>query len=175
MNALLQAVLGDSISAPARSFALAVIYDDIEAHEHATAVYESLLRELPDSAHLTGTWWRTSLLSDLQLARVAARNAAAADLVVVSVHTEREPPLAVKFWFDSWPRHDSHTAALVGLLHPDGLPGATDEWDFFLQDVAQQRGMLYLHGALAAPPEPQSTSRLRLREVEPYIHWGLNE
>jgi hypothetical protein len=175
MNALLQAVVGDSLSAPARSFSLAVLYDDIETHEHATTVYESLLRELPDSAQLTGAWWRTSLLTDLQLARVAARSAATADLVMVSVHTEREPPLVLKFWFDSWPRQGSHPAALVGLLHPDGGPGAAEEWDCFLKDVAQRRGMLYLPGAMSAPSEPESSTRLGLREIEPYTHWGLNE
>jgi len=152
VNALLQAVRRDVFSAPAQSLAIAVIYEDSNTHRQATMVFDALLRDLGDSTPLTATWWRTSLLTDPQLSKSAARAIADADLVMVSVRADRGPSSAIQEWIESWPRQSGRWKALVGLLSDDDEPCA-DAWNDLLRDVAARRGMIYLPGVTSAALE----------------------
>jgi hypothetical protein len=158
---------------------LAVVYEDTDTHREATAVYELLLQELGDNVRINASWWRTSLLGDPKLSKVAARAIGAADLILVSVHNATGPSPLVREWIESWPIDVNHPPRMIGLLH-----GRTEEaygsWDHYLQETARHWGMPYVSGSLAAITEPWSEpahGRAIIDDAigEPYVHWGLNE
>ena len=177
MKELLHGLVGNRFRGSVRSLSLAVVYEDCDTHEQATAVYEGLVRDLDENTRLTATWWRTSLLNDPKLAKVAARAVSLSDLLLISVHDGAEPSSEFQRWVESWPMEAHRAPALMGLLY-----GRTDEtesdWDRYLQAVARRWDMPYLAGSLASIM--QSSSEPGQAEgdghsVEPYVHWGLNE
>jgi hypothetical protein len=158
---------------------MSVVYEDSDTHRQATAFYEFILRQLDESARVTATWWRTSLLGDPKLSRVAARAIAASDLILVSVHDGTELSDLIKGWVDSWPVDSRRPPRMVGLLH-GRVEDSNSDWDDYLQNVARRWNMPYLAGTLStitdpptatAPDESLGTDQ----PVEPYAHWGRNE
>ncbi len=158
---------------------LAVVYEDSETHRQATAAYEFLLQELSENVRINASWWRTSLLGDPKLAKVAARAIAAADLILVSVHNAVGPSPRVREWIEAWPIDVNHPPRMIALLH-----GQTEEvcgsWDQYLRGIAGRWGMPYLSGSLATITEPLSEPVPCQTAIddsigEPYVHWGLNE
>jgi hypothetical protein len=174
---LLRVFVSERCQASTRSIAMAVIYEDCDTHQEATAVFELLLRELAETARVTATWWRTSLLGDSKLFKVAARAVSVSDLIVVSVHDGTEPSPLVKAWVESWSISTDRPPRLVGLLH--GRVDETDsDWERYLGSVARRWRMPFIAGSLAAIVEPASSVMEDLasnRPAEPYAHWGLNE
>lgn len=179
MKELLQALFSERLRASTRSLSLGVVYQDSETHEQATGVYEFLLRELDDSACVTATWWRTSLLVDPKLSNAAARAVGSSHLVLVSVQDRTDPSPLVQRWIESWPIDITQPPGLIALLY-----GRTDQfnssWESYLKRVARGCGMPYLSGSLASithsPVDPRPVELVSSdRIVEPYLHWGLNE
>jgi hypothetical protein len=167
-----------------RSLAVAFIYEDSETHRRATAVYEFLVQELDESAEMKATWWRTSILGDPKLSRVAARAIGASDLIVLAVRIDLKPAPAVQAWIESWPLGNGHPVQLLALLPQErNGPLGPNEWDLFLRHFVTRRGILYLPGTLVtsdAPsemPDPEWTARppAPARVIQPYLHGGLNE
>ena len=153
-----------------------MLYDAIETHRQAAAVYEALLQDLPFDAQLAATWWRIPLAGNPHLAQIAARAIAAADLVIVSVRPEREPPPTLRLWVDSWPPHFRPAAGFAGLLADSGDPRATAQWELWLQETARRRNMLYLSGCPASKPLESGPNDPTLGgRIEPFVHGGLNE
>ena len=190
MKPWLHAFTGSRLPAAVRPLSVAVVYEDSETHRRATAACEFLVRELDENADLTATWWRTSLLNDPKLSRAAARAIGGSDLILLSVHGEREPTAPAKAWVESWPSKTSEPPQLIVLLFEPGHaqinPGG---WGSYLGDLAARRGMSYAAGALsdstgfarALSPDPRAQQSeggpwtVQSRETEPYAHWGLNE
>jgi hypothetical protein len=179
VKALLHAFIDDRFPASLRSLSMSVVYEDSDTHRQATAFYEFILRQLDESACVSATWWRTSLLGDPKLSRVAAHAIAASDLILVSVHDGSEPSNLIKEWVESWPIDSRRPPRMVGLL--DGrVEDSNSDWDEYLQDVARRWNMPYLAGALSTITEPPTaTTRDETMgadpPVQPYAHWGLNE
>lgn len=168
------------------SLAIALIYEDADTHRRATAVYEFLLQQVDEKAKVTASWWPTSLLGDPKLSKVAARSVGEADLVIMSIESQREPASPLRSWMESWPLQPNRQARLVALLDHDEDSGHT-EWDAYLRDLTQRRNMIYLPGSTEAitgshqrPPELHriqvgAPGRMVTRYIEPYVHGGLNE
>jgi hypothetical protein len=179
VKALLHAFIDNRFPASLRSLSMSVVYEDSDTHRQATAFYEFILRQLDESARVTDTWWRTSLLGDPKLSRVAAHAIAASDLILVSVHDGTEPSDLIKGWVDSWPVDRRRPPRMVGLLH-GRVEDSNSEWDEYLQDVARRWHMPYLAGGLSTITEPPTATTPDEmmgagQPVEPYAHWGLNE
>ena len=185
MSPLLHALLRDPFSASVGRLAVAVIYEDSHTHREATVVYELLLKELEENAALTATWWRTSLLGDPKLSRVAARAVAGSDLILISIRANRKPSILLKAWIESWPAHADNSAQLVALLHDRGNHEVTTEWVTYLQEIARMKNLGYLEGSTGlATTSTDCPSRrtvvekvptLNDRRFEPFVHGGLNE
>ena len=79
-----------------------------------------------------------------EMQEIAAEEAAAADLVVISVHQAEDLPDVVKRWADLWLRQKgSHQAVLLALLDPSDAeaPGSTEA---YLRNLARCGGMEFL-------------------------------
>lgn len=180
MNALLHGFAKESVSASVNPLSVAVVYEDSDTHRQATAVWEFLIQQLGDSGDLTATWWRTSLLEDPKLAKVAARAVSNADLILMSMHAQREPEPALKAWVDSLPIAPSARGKLLTILRDSGGESVLNEWVAQLKEWAGRRNVQVLDGTasafteLPAPPQPTPLPGAPLR-IEPYVHGGLNE
>lgn len=184
VNALLHGFAKESFSASVNPLSVAVVYEDSETHRQATAVWEYLIQQLGETGDLTATWWRTSLLGDPKLAKVAARAVSNSDLILMSMHAQREPAPALKSWIDSLPVTSSERGAkLLAILRDRAGDSALNEWVAQLKEWARRRNVRLLDGTasafteLPAPPERERSNPFpspTLR-VEPYSHWGLNE
>jgi hypothetical protein len=88
--------------------------------------------------------WLFSTLRHPELQAIAAEEALAADLIVISVHRTEGLPDEVRRWMELWLRQkSSRPAALVALLDPsaEGAPASTEA---YLQQAAKRGGMEYL-------------------------------
>lgn len=79
-----------------------------------------------------------------ELREIAAEEASASDLIIISVHQAEELPDEVKHWFDLWLSHKGdHHAVLLALLDAEyeQAPGATQT---YLRDAARRGGMKFV-------------------------------
>lgn len=183
MDPLLQALEADPRLGPAKSLALAFLYQDSATRHHSTLAFEFLLQALDESIELSSTWWRLALLSDPKLARTAARAIGQADLIFVAFNSNHEVPARIDAWLDSWQLARSRRPKLVALLGPASALART-HWDARFRLLADRGEILYLPGWFGAglveelPGESgqlDPAAGLEVNRVEPYQHWGLNE
>ncbi len=180
MNALLHGFAKESVAASTHPLSVAVVYEDSDTHRQATAVWEFLIQQLGDSGDLTATWWRTSLLGDPKLAKVAARAVSSADLILMSMHAQREPEPVLRSWVDSLPIAPGARVKLLIILRDRGSESVLNDWVAHLKEWARRRNVQVLDGTAAAfvespptsQPNPMPGPALR---IEPYVHGGLNE
>lgn len=183
MNAFLHGFAKESFSASSRPLSIAVLYEDTDTHHQATAVWEFLVQQLAGEGDMTATWWRTSLLSDPKLARVAARAVASSDLIVISMHAHQKLDPTLKSWLDALPISNVRPNKLVALLRDRGDASALSEGTGFLKEWAGRRNLLLVEGTAAAftrsTPAPVRDGNLPFPtptpRIEPYMHGGLNE
>jgi hypothetical protein len=86
-----------------------------------------------------------------ELLEIAAEEASASDLVIISVHQAEELPDEVKSWIELWLSHiGNNHAVLLALFDPayEQAPGATQT---YLQDVAQRGGLKFQVETREAP------------------------
>jgi hypothetical protein len=163
-----------------RAMSVAFVYEDIDTHTQAEAAYGLLIQEADEEGRLNASWWRTSVLGDPKLCRVAARAISGADLIVLSVHAERSPSSWLMAWIESWPLESGRPVGLVALLNGLDDSAGRSDWDQYLREFASRKGVLYLPGIMSVEQEirpgrfggAESGSN---RVIEPYQHWGLNE
>jgi hypothetical protein len=88
--------------------------------------------------------WLLTELRTTQLRAIAAQEAAAADLVIVSVHHGEALPKEVKSWIDLWlKQRGKRPGVLLALFDPPYL-GTSSSIQACLQEVAQRGHMEFL-------------------------------
>jgi hypothetical protein len=88
--------------------------------------------------------WLLTELRTSQLRAIAAGEAAAADLVIVSVHHSETLPNEVKSWIDLWlKQRGSRPAVLLALFDPLYL-GTSSTMQAYLREVARRGNMEFL-------------------------------
>src|SRR5579862_8010593 len=91
---------------------------DYSAGMHALCLFDSIFAD-PDNNVPRGTQsiWRFDMMGIATLREIAAQEAAAADLVIVSMHAPENLADTVKTWIATWTeRRDHRPGALVLLL-----------------------------------------------------------
>jgi len=101
-------------------------------------------RHLGENCELTHQIWLVNEFWMPQLKEIAAREAASADLIIISVHHAESLSDEVKSWFDLWLRQKgSRQMVLVALFDPlDQGDSSSVRAD--LQATAQRGGMEFL-------------------------------
>ena len=168
---------------------LAVVYEDAPARDLAIRLCDGLARKFEKELDFEFTWWRFKYLSEPEIARQAGRAVAAADLIIVSIHSGDDFPLEVKAWFDGWlSKRALSEGALVLVRAPGDEEGQILSQEAYFRLVAQRANLDYLPFPLAGPT-PRSTDRLREDAFVPdaaashqkpdhQYHssgWGINE
>lgn len=176
MNA---AIEDKNATSPLDICTVVVIYDDLVARTRAMKAGDYLVKQFWENVEMKFHWWRTDFLRDLNLAQVAARNAIAADFLVVCVSDNETAPALLEAWFETWvTRRTGREGALLDLSTDSAQGG-------FLRELCVRGRFDYLAPAPAGTHSPRTTNAREMslpaateaqpRHFRPPSHFGLNE
>ena len=110
-----------------------------------------LAKQLGESCELNQQIWLLSELRMAQLRAIAATEAAAADLVIISVHHAEGLPNELQAWIDLWlPQKRKQRALLLALFDPV-YSGVSATLRASLEEVARKGHMEFLAQSEDAP------------------------
>jgi hypothetical protein len=128
----------------AKRLALLAIFEDSVTGMRVKEFCQGLSRNLGEQCQIVEHVWLFNTLRLRELQEIAAEEASASDLVVLSVHQAEGLPDDVKNWIDLWLRQQSaHRAVLVALLDPP-YEGASGPTEAYLEEIATRGGMEFL-------------------------------
>jgi hypothetical protein len=164
-----------------------IAYEDLETGKRAMKTYEYMVQHLGDQCLFANQMWKFDVLAVPKLNEIAAKDAAAAEIIIVSAHAGAQLPAEVKAWTELWLSYGTRASALVGLFGNESVENPVRQYlagvarrakiEFFCQPglwpgaaKAQNNGMRTWtrgdasHAFLANVPEKPAVS-----------HWGINE
>ena len=105
---------------------------------------QSLCRDLGVGCRIVEHVWLFNTFRLRELQQIAAEEAAASDLIIVSAHRAAALPDEVRDWIELWLRPIvRHPAVLIALLDPIE-EGAANPLQDYLRDVAKRGRMEFL-------------------------------
>jgi len=130
----------DSVDLDVNStFNVVIAYEDFETGKHAKKTYDFLADNLGHDCRFTNQMWKFEVLSIPKLREIAAKDAANADIVMISCHGRDLPP-EVRAWLELWLAEPTHPIALVALFDRAN-PEDTAEVRSYLASVATRGQM----------------------------------
>jgi hypothetical protein len=136
----------------AKRLVLLATFEDSVTGMRVKEFCQGLSRHMGPECQIVEHIWLFSTFRLRELQEIAAEEASAADLVIVSVHQDESLPDEVKTWIDLWLAHKGarHTV-LLALLDSgyEEVPGPTQT---YLQDTARRGGMEFLVESGDVPP-----------------------
>ena len=128
----------------AKQLSLLTAFEDSATGTRVKEFRQELARHLGDHCQLIEHVWIFSTFRLRELQEIAAEEASAADLVIISMHDAESLPEEVKGWIELWLRlKGTRKAVLLALLDPvpNGAPGALEA---YLQESARRGGLEFL-------------------------------
>jgi uncharacterized protein YcaQ len=127
-----------------KRIAVSAVHEDSATGARADEFCQGLLRSLGRSCEFTKEMWLLTELRTAQLRAIAAREAAEADLVIISVHHAEALPDEVTSWIELWLKQRSiRSAVLLALFDPLYL-GTSSSIQACLREVAKRGNMEFL-------------------------------
>jgi len=124
--------------------ALLAAFEDSITGTRVKGFCRGLSRDLGADCRIVEHVWLFSTFRLHELQEIAAEEASASDLVIISVHQSQSLPDEVKSWIDLWLRPMvRHPAVLLALLDPEE-EDAPNGVQSYLQEVASRGGMEFL-------------------------------
>lgn len=93
-----------------------LLYEDRPTGLRAKLVLDSVMEQMGFACRSSPRLWRLDLLNWTNHRELAAKETAAADLILVSLHGNRDLPAATFDWINLWLRRRSRTLQLVAIL-----------------------------------------------------------
>ena len=128
----------------AKRLTLLATFEDSITGMRVKEFCQGLSRSLGQECQIVEHVWLFSTFRLRELQEIAAEEASASDLVIISIHQAEVLPDEVKSWIDLWLSHKgARHAVLLALLDPayEEAPGPTQA---YLQDAARRGGMEFL-------------------------------
>jgi len=165
-----------------------IAYEDLETGKRAMKTYEYMVQQLGDQCLFANQMWKFDVLAVPKLKDIAAKDAAAAEIIIISAHGGRDLPADVKSWIETWLGYKTEASALVALFdgESDFNPART-----YLMDIASRAQIEFFCQPDIWPGAPQTRSTSTLahprsektmaflttttQEVPSFPHWGINE
>ena len=123
-------------------FSVVIAYEDFTTGKHARRACDFVVANLSRKWQVTSQMWKFEVLSIPELREMAAKDAAVADLIVVSSHGHDELPADVKGWIEMWRGCEAGASALVALFDsPPGRAGHARATHAYLAGVAKRGQM----------------------------------
>ena len=169
-----------------------ILYEDFATGLRAKRSLDFLPDHLTADAKVSAKLWRIELLSDPLLGEQAAVEAAAADVIIVSVHGRSALPAEVRAWLKRWLCHKERRPYALGVLLDSGeaSQGGENPVVGYMQQVAATAGADVFYGfseALGSELDSaveeinqrahRSSTVLEdmLKRADPHQWWGINE
>jgi hypothetical protein len=123
---------------------VSAVHEDFATGARADDFCQTLSKCLGGDCEIAKELWPLTELRTPKLRAVAAGEAAAADLVIISVHYGETLPGEVKSWIDLWLKQKAtRPKVLLALFDPLYL-GSSSSIQVFLQEVARKGNMEFL-------------------------------
>jgi hypothetical protein len=128
-----------------------LLYEDLGTALRVKHLLHRLPSRLGAGTGLTTRSWRLGLLRQPLLAEQAAIEAAAADVIVLSLHNRRQLQAELRDWSNRWLDHkEDRPYALAALLDPEPVQAGSDNPVIaYLQRLAATAGADLFWGACA--------------------------
>jgi len=126
----------------------------------ARKAYNFLVENLSHDWQVSSQVWKFEVLSVPELREMAAKDAAMADLIIVSSHGRGEWPAHVQAWVEMWQGDKRGPVALLALLN--GSPELAERArvaQAYLEEVARRRRMEFSTWPQAWPEQAGSPER----------------
>jgi len=173
------------------SFKVVLVFQDSATRIEAMRIYSKLNQMIGDDS-VQSSWWNICHFLDPIIIFDAARAAAEAFVVVVSLHAAEELPRELCEWTSLWSNRDQVEGGLmVALIGTKGIPSHIAPTKDYLRSVAQSQSLEFLCHELgfgegspefpgwgAAHPVQDAASAPGLvpsHRSHPYEHGGLND
>jgi hypothetical protein len=171
-----------------------IAYEDFETGKHAKKTCDFLAENLGDNCRVSNQMWKFDVLGIPKLREMAAKDAAHADIVIVSCHGSNDLPVEVKAWIELWMADQSNTVALVALFDsPADDPQQANSIRDYLTGVANRGQMEFFvqpydtlvrrkeppHGRRrpSSPLDEEALFTLSgvVQQDRSFPRWGINE
>jgi hypothetical protein len=129
-------------------FNVVILYQDIEAGKRAKLFYDRVIRELVDECDFSLELWNFQVLAVQEIGNSAAKAAAQADFVIVSMYRKAQLSAQTRDWIEKWSGLIAdNKSALVALLDRPVLKRGTVASTLdYLRKVADRKGIsFYTH------------------------------
>ena len=83
-------------------FNVAIIYEDNAAGKRAKHFYDRVIRELVDECDFSLELWNFQVLAFPEIGNAAAKAAARADIVILSMHRKAQLSVQTRDWIERW-------------------------------------------------------------------------
>src|SRR5216684_460338 len=97
------------------SLNVVIVYEDLDTGKQAKKTFDLLAQNLGSACHLTNQMWKFDVLTISKLREIALKNAAQADIVMISCHGN-DLPDHVKTWIEAALAESCNVLALVALF-----------------------------------------------------------
>ncbi len=130
-----------------------LLYEDLNTALRAKRSLDRLPGQLGRETRLNTRLWRLDLLSQPLLAEQAALEAAAADVIILSLHNRGPLQAEMCGWLDRWLDHKAdRPCALAALLDAEpAQAGSRNPVVSYLEQVAETAGAELFWGSCQAP------------------------
>ena len=123
-------------------FNVVIAYEDFATGKQAKRACDFLVANLSHQWQVASQMWKFEVLSIPELREIAAKDAAMADLIILSIHGDDELPVGVKDWVEMWRGYEGDAVALIALFDsPTGHAGHAQATHAYLEDVAKRQQM----------------------------------
>src|ERR1041385_796308 len=138
-----------------------IAFEDLAAGKRGKQVYDYLTHRLTDF-EFDHEVWKFSALECPRLLETAARQAAAADIIMLAVHGEKALPEVVKNWIEMWIGQNGNPMALVVLFDRECEDSpAMGQTRLYLEDAARRGKMdLFMQPQKSRDPAVQGSRRV---------------
>jgi hypothetical protein len=123
---------------------ISAVHEDSATGARADDFCQSLARSLGRNCEVAKELWPLTELRTPKLRAIAAAEAAAADLVIISVHHAEALPGEVTSWIDLWLKQKGNRPPVLLALFDPLYLGTSNSMQVFLQEVARKRNMEFL-------------------------------
>ena len=122
-------------------FTVVIAYEDFDTGTHARKTYEYLVRNLEGVQNFSHQMWKFDVLQIPKLREIAARDAAQADLIMISCRGTHDLPEHVREWNERWLAQKGEPAGLVLLFDAPRDAYKAADVSKYLAGVARRAGI----------------------------------
>ena len=125
----------------AKRFAVSAVHEDSVTGARVDEFCQMLIKCLGRTAAISKEMWLLTELRTAPLRAIAAGEAAAADLVIVSVHHAEVLPEEVTSWIEAWTKQKGSRPAVLLALFDSPHLGTSGSLQVYLREVARRGNM----------------------------------